>query len=68
MLILVVSRFLLLVCMIKYVLSQIAMSANILHLSLYLSSTVYIFRFKMASTWRYTLVCLDSVMDISTTD
>ena len=24
--------------------------------------------FKMASTWRYTLVCLDSVMDISTTD
>ena len=34
----------------------------------YLSSTVYIFRFKMASTWRYTLVCLDGVMDISTTD
>ena len=24
--------------------------------------------FKMASTWRYTLVCLDGVMDISTTD
>ena len=31
-------------------------------------STFYIYPFKMASTWRYTLVCLDAVMDISTTD
>ena len=30
--------------------------------------TVYIYPFKMASTWRYTLVRLDGVMDISTTD
>ena len=36
--------------------------------SILLVSAVYIFRFNMASTWRYTLVCLDSVMDISTTD
>ena len=33
-----------------------------------LVSTVYIYPFKMTSTWRYTLVCLDGVMDISTAD
>ena len=35
---------------------------------LYLSSQFISFLFKMASTWRYTLVCLDGDMDISTTD
>ena len=34
----------------------------------YLSPQFISHHFKMASTWRYTLVCLDGVMDISTTD
>ena len=36
----------------------------------YQSSTCLhsLYRTNMASTWRYTLVCLDGVMDISTTD
>ena len=34
----------------------------------YLSPQYISSALKMASTWRYTLVCLDGVMDISTTD
>ena len=36
--------------------------------SIYLSPQYISSVFKMASTWRYTLVCLDGVMDISTAD
>ena len=38
------------------------------HRNNYLSPQYIPSLFKMASTWRYTLVCLDGVMDISTTD
>ena len=50
----------------KHYKTKISLSKSILRS--YLSSQIISSLFKMASSWRYTLVCLDGDMDISTTD